>query len=255
MLFFPKTNKPSSFDPTKTLTTLANELETDKGTANRDTLTWGPTWGARLQLFCWGYTTTYEKYMNNVREKDVKFLEIGVCDGRFPYASPKMWLKFFKNVELYCTDNFWNQGYEQEIKNIEHLNNLGANFIYADQYSEDDWNEIEKIIGNDALDFIVEDGSHFPEHMMYSLWRSINILKPGGYYFMEDIQNPNKTRGMWGYDNADIVTELTSFLETKQLKSKFLESDKTQQIIDNLEIVELKLDPSESNYISVFRKK
>ena len=58
-----------------------------------------------------------------------------------------------------------------------------------------DWDEIEKTIPSNSLDFIIEDGSHYPHHMMYTLYRSIKLLKSGGIYFMEDIQNPKTSKG------------------------------------------------------------
>jgi hypothetical protein len=122
-------------------------------------------------------------------------LEIGVCDKRFPYASIKMWKSYFKNVDFYAVDNFWGHKIGDKIEDIDKLNNQDINFIYADQGSFDDWDELNKLFPN-KFDFIVEDGSHWPNHMMVSLWKSLGVLKSGGYYFMEDIQNPLKSRGL-----------------------------------------------------------
>jgi hypothetical protein len=87
------------------------------------------------------YTTTYEKYMNAKKNKNINMLEIGVCDKRFPFASIKMWMTYFENINLYAVDNFWGHRMDDKIKDINNLNNNGVNFIYADQGSFEDWDE------------------------------------------------------------------------------------------------------------------
>jgi len=252
MTFYPKTGNNQSYDPSKDLNTIANELETDKGTADKLTLSWGhlcPT------NFCWGYTQTYNTYMKTFREKKVKLLEIGICDGRFKYASPKMWLKYFKDIDLYCVDNFWGTGPELEATNIDDLNKMGVNFIYADQGSEEDWNKIDTLIEYESLDFLIEDGSHYTHHMVYSLWRGAKLLKKGGYYFMEDIQNPETCRGFWGYDNADLSTDLKNFLSNGVFSNPHLSEEACKYIVNHFEIVDLILDNTNMNYLAVFCKK
>ncbi len=68
MQFFKKTKENTFFDESKTLTEIANNLETDKGTADKATLSWGKDWPEHI---CMGYTETYEKYMAPYRETPV----------------------------------------------------------------------------------------------------------------------------------------------------------------------------------------
>ena len=252
MKFFPKTNSTNTFyDELSTLTELANKLETDKGTADSSTLSWGKNWPDHFSM---GYTLTYEKYMNQFRDKAVKLFEIGICDKRFPYASIKMWMSYFKNIDLYAVDNFWGHTIEDKLTDIKDINNNGVNFIYADQGSFNDWDEINHCYPN-KFDFIVEDGSHWPNHMMISLWKSINIIKKDGYFFMEDIQNPLKSRGWFKYDNSLLAQELLETLATNNLESSFLNTQQNQDIQNNYDLVELVLDPNKVNYLAVFKKK
>lgn len=85
------------------LSELANEFETDKGTENSLNLSWGKDYPYHS---CMHYTKTYEKYMEIKRNKKISMLEIGVCDKRFPYASIKMWMSYFKDIDFYAVDNF-----------------------------------------------------------------------------------------------------------------------------------------------------
>lgn len=255
MEIFPKLNESTMYSPAETLTEFANKYETDKGDADKNTLSWGPSHPTHDS---WSYTKTYEKYFNSFRNSKISMLEIGICDGRFPYASPKMWLNFFENIDLYCVDNFWSDvpwgsTLAAKLPEIEQLNKLGVTFIYADQGNYKDWQEIKSLYPN-KFDFIVEDGSHYYEHMAISLAESIDIVKPGGYYFMEDIQNPAKSRGMWGYDNTQIYKELKNALETNILNFVYLKPDLNKKLQDSYKLVELTTDEKEMNYLAVFKR-
>lgn len=247
-----KSNKTKTlFNERLDLSTIANLLETDKGTANARTLSWGDKWTSH---YCWHYTSTYEKYMTSYRLEEVTLFEVGICDGRFPFASPKMWSTFFKNAKLYALDNFWGREFNSEIPEIRNLSDLGIDFIYGDQGSSEDWDHIDRIISNNSIDLFVEDGSHYPHHMMYTLWRSINLMKSGGYYFMEDI-GTEKSRNWYGYDNTEIGSSLISWKNGSNLQSSFIDQDKLDDIQKSFNILEIIEDPQGLNYLAVLQKK
>jgi len=192
--------------------------------------------------------------MNQYKDAPVKMMEIGICDNRFPYASCKMWTGFFSDLDLYSVDNFWNNTLDDKMGDVEFLNQMGVNFIYADQGSFSDWVGIKECVPHD-LDFIVEDGSHWPNHMMVTLYQSIDLVKSGGYYFMEDIQNPFKSRGKYRYDNSLVGEELIQTHFTGKFNSSFLNDDMNKKVSEAFELVDLILDPNEINYLAVFRKR
>lgn len=252
MKLFKKTKEQNNFFKQNfDLSELANSYETDKGTEDPKNLSWFRDYPDNT---CLHYTKTYEKYMEQHRFSNISMLEIGVCDKRFPYASIKMWMGYFKNVDFYAVDNFWGHNINDKLSDIEYLNSNAVNFIYADQGSFDDWDQLNTLYPF-KFDFIVEDGSHWPNHMMISLWKSIGIIKSGGYYFMEDIQNPLKSRGWYKYDNSLIGQELLETLSTKKLNSSFLNNKQNKDIQDNFELVDLILDPNKIDYLGVFKKK
>jgi hypothetical protein len=252
MQFFKKTKQTNSFyNKELSLTNIANQLETDKGTADKSTLSWGKDWPEHI---CMGYTETYQKYMISKRDTPAKLLEIGICDKRFPYASPKMWLSYFKDLDLYCVDNFWGTYLNERLDEVKMINDWGVNFIYADQGNFCDWNELKQECPKD-FDFIVEDGSHWPNHMIVSLWQSRDMIKSGGYYFMEDLQNPRYTRGKFKYDNSLLTEDLLMAQHTGVIKSHFLHDKQNQDLQDNFELVEMVLDKQLVNYLAIFRKK
>jgi hypothetical protein len=250
-LFLRKNEYNNFYSPEKSLSELANEYETDKGTENSKNLSWGSDYPNHV---CMHYTKVYEKYMQINRDKEISMLEIGVCDKRFPFASIKMWMSYFKNIDFYAVDNFWGSVLDKKLEDIDYLNNQGVNFIYADQGSFEDWDNIISLHKN-KFDYIVEDGSHWPNHMMVSLWKSINVLKSGGYYFMEDIQNPLKSRGWFKYDNSLIAEEFLETLSTKNIYSSFLNDVQNADVQNNFELVDLILDPQKVSYLAVLKKK
>jgi hypothetical protein len=251
MKFYKKTKENSLYTRELNLTQLANKFETDKGNAEKSELSWGKDWPDHV---CMGYAETYEKYMSPLRETPVKFFEIGICDKRFPYASPKMWLSYFKNIDLYCVDNFWGNYLKDKEDEVKMINGWGVNFIYADQGNFCDWNELKQQCPND-FDFFVEDGSHWPNHMIVSLWQARDLIKSGGYYFMEDLQNPRFARGKFRYDNALLAEDLLMAQNTKILHSSFLNDQQNKDLHESFELVDMILDKNLVNYLVVFRKK
>jgi len=244
-------NKNGFYKGGDELSQLANHYETDKGTANSLDLSWGEDFPNHR---CMHYTNTYEKYMSLKKNEPISMLEIGVCDKRFPYASIKMWMSYFKDIDFYAVDNFWGHKIDDKVDDIKQLNEQGVNFIYGDQGSFEDWDALNEAFPA-KFDFLVEDGSHWPNHMMISLWKSIGVMKQGGYFFMEDIQNPLKSRGWFKYDNALIAQELLETLSTKKLYSSFLNDEQNKQVEASFELVDMVLDPSGVNYLAVFKRK
>lgn len=244
--------KSNKLESRFSLNELANIYQTDKGDQDKFNTTWGKFWP---ELECWGYTNTYEKYMEPYRDRTINFLEIGICDKRFPYASIKMWNDYFVNGEIWGMDNFWGNDLQEKIKDISELNKKGINFIYGDQGNLRDWDNIIEKIGKNKFDFIVEDGSHWPNHMVITLWKCKDLLKSGGYYFMEDLQNPETFRGSMKLDNSLLTEDLLKSYRTNNFYTHFLNEQQNQDIRDNFDLKELILDKSRKIYLAVFKKK
>lgn len=248
MKFFAQQDDNNLYSSNKSLTELANLYETDKGNADSSTLSWGINWPGHR---CMNYTETYEQYMKNFRDKKIKLFEVGICDKRFPYASVKLWLSYFKNIDLYSLDNFWGCYLEEKYSDIKMLNKLGCNFIYADQGNFNDWNEIKQKCPND-FDFFIEDGSHWPNHMAVTLWQSKDMLRSGAYYFMEDLQNPETSRGQFRYDNSLLTEDLLSSQKNKKFQTHFLNDQQNFEVNKCFELIDIVLDPYKINYLAVF---
>ena len=143
------------------LTEIANRIGTDKGTMD----------------YGHHYTTLYHELLDELSKRHVKMLEIGVADPRFPGASLKMWKEYFPDIELIGYDiNPDAKDFEQD----------GVSVFIGDQNNPTDLEECIKTYGGD-FDIIIDDGSHYGEHIVTSFKTLYPHLKEGGIYIIEDL--------------------------------------------------------------------
>lgn len=201
-----------------TLTEIANRYYLDKGTLSVDECPWHAQFPEHHTL---GYTDVYEKFMASKRNDAIKIMEIGVCDQRFPGGSLKMWHEYFPKADIWAIDNFCGGDEPVEFKSaMSSMSDGRVSVLIADQSSIPSMDEAFDIAGSD-FEFIIEDGSHQPEHMMNSLACCFPHLKSGGVYFMEDLQTP-EYEGSFGYNNLDITTLFESYIHNGLFRSKHL---------------------------------
>lgn len=130
------------------------------------------------------YQYAYEKYLGNIRNNQVKMLEIGLgCDMKIgPGHSVALWMEYMPRAEL------WEA--EVDVECARRINgSLGKRVSILTGSQEDvltlrSW---EQQSGG-AFDFIIDDGAHETKAQLTSLdYLFHNVLKPGGFYFLEDI--------------------------------------------------------------------
>jgi hypothetical protein len=81
------------------------------------------------------------------------------------------------------------------------------------------------------------------------------MIKSGGYYFMEDLQNPITSRGRYKYDNSLLSQELLVGLSTGKINSLFLNDKQNEEVNDAYELIEMVLDESQLTYLAVLRRR
>lgn len=154
----------------KTLTELANEFGTDKGTrvGNRH---------------C--YTLVYEKLFSDWRDRDFRLLEIGLSIGGpeqgftasrnvSSVPSVDMWLSYFPKAHVVGLDISDCSGFRKER----------FEFIQADC---GDQSALRSAAHDRRFDLIVDDGSHASFHQQLTMLEFLPTLEPGGYYIIEDL--------------------------------------------------------------------
>jgi hypothetical protein len=118
------------------------------------------------------YCVKYEKYLPFNRYDKLNILEIGVLDGK----SLLTWKDYYYRSNILGIDiNPDCKKYEEER-------------IFIEIGSQDDDKFLNKISNEyGPFDFILDDGSHLNEHVIYSFETLFQYVKSGGMYIVEDV--------------------------------------------------------------------
>ncbi len=120
------------------------------------------------------YLDIYEKYFDELRDKDISVLEIGVKDGESLIA----WRSYFTNAKIYGMD------IDPRCKQLEERN------IRIEIGSQDDIEFLHNCFGQETnFDIIIDDGSHVNGFTIASFeYLFNNRLNSGGIYIIEDLR-------------------------------------------------------------------
>jgi methyltransferase family protein len=124
------------------------------------------------------YTTHYQHHFNPLRNKKLKIFEIGVGGFGNPHQggeSLRMWKDYFKRAEIYSID-------------IVDKTSLGEDRIHIFQGDQNDpafLDDFGTRFG--PFDLIIDDGSHYCEHVITSFRALFPHLKENGIYVIEDL--------------------------------------------------------------------
>jgi hypothetical protein len=125
------------------------------------------------------YERYYENWLRNFRYKPkMKILEIGAEAGR----SLKLWSDYFSYPQkiLGLAYGSTSDGVE------ERSSSLKAVSVYRGDQSKKE--TMDYLIGQGPWDIIIDDGSHVPSHMIFSLFSLWSSIKAGGLYIIEDLE-------------------------------------------------------------------
>lgn len=119
------------------------------------------------------YTEVYSYYLGPIKDKPLKFLEIGIYKG----IGTKIWEKYLKNAELHFIDI--------TLKYVQYHSNRSTYHI-ADQAAPDQLLQVMKNTGGN-FDVIIDDGGHTMIQQIVSFKTLFPYLKRGGLYIIEDL--------------------------------------------------------------------
>lgn len=208
------------------LSKIANKYASDKGTIAPSTGHHGP----RLH-----FTTKYSEYMEEIKNKKLTILEIGVGSG----PSLKMWYDYFPNSTIHAID----------VDNHSNKNNDRVITHICDQSNRDNLKILMEQIGK--VDIIIDDGSHVVEHQQISLGFLFQYVKDGGQYWIEDLHTSDREvwqgKSLYGYDMSiedgqSTVEVLENYINTRRFKSPFMnkeEIDSLNEGITDIKMFEL----------------
>ncbi len=146
----------------------------------------------------WGkhhYTPIYYELFRDKRMSIKKVLEIGVGEG----AGVRTFAEFFPNATLF--------GAEIDPKRI--WNKDSVEIFLCDQSSRPDLESLIQKTGPD-LDVVIEDGSHVPEHQVFTCRILMPLLKKNVIYIIEDVWDPKIVNQLTDYD-CNLITVGTRY--------------------------------------------
>lgn len=164
----------------KQLADIADRYSCDKGTR-------GPSghWNAT------NYVDVYQAYFHARVDEPLSLLEIGlgvpgpnwnamiVHGGNVGGASMKMWSDYFPKAKITGID----------INPAPYLDSDRVKTYVVDQGSRDSLDAFLAEHPDPNFDIIIDDGSHRADHQQVSLEVLFPHLKPGGLYFIEDLND------------------------------------------------------------------
>jgi demethylmacrocin O-methyltransferase len=156
------------------------------------------------------YTPHYHNHFNTIRKKKLTILEIGIGGYDNPReggGSLRMWKAYFPKSKIYGIDIFDKSFHnEKRIKTFK-----------GSQIDEVFLNKVIDEIGNP--DIIIDDGSHYNEHIITTFKILFPLLKDKGIYVVEDTQTsywPEYANEKWG-GSEDLQAGFTSMNFLKSL--------------------------------------
>lgn len=118
------------------------------------------------------YIPIYSMVLEPLRTKPVTFLEVGVERG----SSQVMWRRYFVNAEYVGGLDI---NYDSLI--FPALRDLL-------QVDSTNYEKLDEVLGKLQFDVVIDDGCHDYTEQSLTLTNLLPRVKPGGFYFIEDVQ-------------------------------------------------------------------
>ncbi len=124
-----------------------------------------------------GYTRAYASALSSQRAKPIKLLEIGLSIARDGKHCPSlaMWAEWLPEAEIFGLDIHDFAAFQQDRCRTFQVDQTDA---IALQYFA---------TAHGPFDVIVDDGGHLSDAQQISFFALWPALKPGGFYFIEDL--------------------------------------------------------------------
>lgn len=137
------------------------------------------------------YIDVYQEVLEPISISATRVLEVGIWKG----GSIKLWSEFFPNAQIYGVD------ISLDMVEVD-LSSPKITCLTTDAYDR----EFVKSLGYGTFDFVIDDGPHTKESMVFFAEEYVKLLKPGGILIIEDIQSMSWVR--------DILMALPDTLRT-----------------------------------------
>jgi len=179
-----------------------------------------------------GFCRVYDIAFASVRTTVRTLMEIGVFFG----ASVEMWKSYFPHVHVHGVDHFiGRQGNGSSFANPkEYYDRLQTSpdpritLHTVDQSRDEDVRKWATQFTPGSFDIIVEDGSHMMRDQHRNFALLFSLVKPGGWYVIEDVHCSLVKDGSYGVKADASNTSLTTirrFERTNAWSSEYFSAD------------------------------
>lgn len=142
-----------------------------------------------------GFCAIYEQLFGTMQPRVTKMLEIGVFFG----ASLRMWRDWFPQAVIHGADHFTGQQgngrffehadkFYQEVTSGRHPR---IELHQLDQSKREDLVHFAAANQEATFDLVLDDASHLMRDQQLTLGLLFRLVKPGGYYVIEDLHSSN----------------------------------------------------------------
>ena len=126
------------------------------------------------------YTTPYSLFFEPLKNKPIKFAEIGIFRG----ASILAWRLFFTRARIY--------GFDIDMEAMSHVRNMNLPGVYLDQMDATKADSMESVLqrhmaDGELFDVIIDDALHDVGQQAVTIRTCMNKLKQGGLLIIEDV--------------------------------------------------------------------
>jgi hypothetical protein len=204
------------------LTRLADKYKTDKGTLLHH------------------YTEVYEGFFYPVRTSARKVCEIGVLEG----ASLHMLAEYFPGAVIYGID----------IQDTSRFNSDRIKTFVADQADRKQLAAFADAGGAD-FDLILDDGGHSMEQQQVSFARLFRLVKPGGYYIIEDVHTSLLADyGVEPGEENSTLTMIQRYVRGGKIESKYMTDEERGYLNSNIRFCNLMSTNNGTSITCLFKK-
>jgi predicted O-methyltransferase YrrM len=179
-----------------------------------------------------GFCDNYASFLENHRYDFTKIAEIGVFFG----ASILMWKEYFPNAIIYGLDAFkGDQGNGRHFEGyLDFWNKMEKNPDPRIKLVVMDQSKMEDLLTFREKDFdmILDDASHLMKDQQQTLGVLFPLIKPGGYFVIEDIHTSLQPDYDVEGDNSTLLM-LQTYQKTGIWKSKYMTDDQMKYLKQN----------------------
>jgi hypothetical protein len=178
------------------------------------------------KVFSHNYSIFYKKYLNFLKDKKFKLLELGSHEGK---SLASFYFYYPRAIMIGANINPFQMKYQS--KRITE--------IFVDVSSEEILTSLSNHLDNE-LDIIIDDASHNLRDIIIAFSILFKKLKKGGIYIIEDINQFEVFKNLNPYVNELTPLEILKCIqEKKDFESSFLDKETKKYLINNINDIKI----------------